>query len=230
MKTTTLSIHLAVALIGVATRAGPVESPSGDWAELRAKSTRVDFSAERIDRAIGACRAAGLSVGETEELFRAVHLARAENLPADRVFLKIEEGLAKGASSEDVLAAANRRLECLRETDALVMTVRPRRGEQHGHLLSHACVAMESGVPKSSLKAVFERPGFRYGRLIHAVEAGENLTLAGMPDDQVLIIMNDCLDRALTGVETHRVVETLVSGLAAGRGFDELRASLWIGR
>jgi hypothetical protein len=209
--------------------AEPVENPSKDWKTLRAKNLSQGFSEERVDEAIGACRSSGLTIAETEDLLCPVYAAQAESLPADCVFLKIEEGLAKSAPSKMVRDAADERLNCLRKADAMILSVRDKRGGQHAHLVSHTCLALESGLSEESLLKLFSRPGkFRYGRLIHVVEAGESLKLAGLSNDQTLLIMNECRDRDLTGAEIFRVVDVIKSGLHEGTNFDVLHSTLWV--
>jgi hypothetical protein len=208
--------------------ANPVDQPSKDWKALRGKNIEMGFSEERVDRAIGACRENGLSVAEAEDLFCPVYDAHAGQLPTDCVFLKIEEGLVKGAPWKTVHVAADQRLSCLRQADRMVMKVRERRGGQHGHLVSHICLALESGLSVDSFEQLLSRPGgFRYGRLIHVVEAGEALKLAGLSDARTLLIMNDCLDRDLTGAEVMRVVDVLQVGLGEGQDFETIHSTLW---
>jgi len=209
--------------------AGHVNEPSGTWNELREKNLHMDFSVERVDRAIKACRANGLSVVEAENLLCSVYAAHEEELPTDCVFLKIEEGLAKRIAWQDVHVAADKRLGCMRKADALVMSVRQSRGGQHQHLVMHTCMALECGLPEEVLQDVFNRPArFRYGRMIHVVEAGESLQLAGLEPEQTQHIMNDCLDRDLTCGEVMRVVAVFQNGLREGKDFDTIHATLWI--
>lgn len=209
--------------------AGHVDKPSGDWKELRSKNLHMGLSEERVDRTIEACRANKLSVSQTEDLFCPVYTAHGEGLPTDCVFLKIEEGLAKGISFKEVHRAADKRLACLRQADELIMAARKHRGGQHTHLVMHSCMALESGLPADVLQNVLNRPGgFRYGRMIHVVEAGESLKLAGLTNDETLLLMNECLDRDLTGAEVFRVVDYIKTGLHKGHNFDALHQSLWV--
>lgn len=225
-------MHRTVALVLLfcgTVPAGQVERPSQDWKQLRGKNLELGFANERIDRAIAECRKAGLTVAEAEDLFCPVYTAQDEHLPTECLFLKIEEGLAKGVDWKDVHKAADRRLACLRKADGIIMAVRSNRGGQHQHLVMHVCMAMESGLSADVFKKLFSRPGgFRYGRLIHVVEAGESLKLEGLTDDQVLHIMNDCLDRDLTGAEVGRVVDVFHDALKQGKDYGTIHATLWV--
>ncbi|VGO17272.1 hypothetical protein PDESU_05868 [Pontiella desulfatans] len=208
--------------------ASPVEAPSKNWQDLREKNLRMGFTEERVGRAIAACRSAGLKVAEAEDLFCPVYAAHDEELPSDCIFLKIEEGLAKHVAWKEVHGAADRRLACMRQADQLIMAARNHRGGQHAHLVMHTCMALESGLPADALEQTFSRPGrFRYGRLIHVVEAGEALKLAGFANPQIVHIMNDCLDRDLSGAEVFRVVDLLQAGLREGKDFETIHATLW---
>jgi hypothetical protein len=225
-------MHSAVAaglLIGAAAWAGPGNQPSGDWDALRNKNLSCGFAAEQVDKTLSTCRKRGLSVSEADALLCPVYAAEAEELPAACVFLKIEEGLAKGVPADQVRATAEQRLDYLRRADELVQAVRQRRVAQHEHLVTHTCMALESGLPETVLQNVFNRPGgFRYGRLIHVIEAGEALQLAGLAPGHIQHIMIDCLDRNLNGAEARRVVEIFQTGLKAGKPFDVLHDSLWV--
>ena len=205
------------------------ENSSNDWKTLRAKNISMGVADEQVNQTLQACRSSGLTVAEAEELLGPVYEAKNEQLPADCVFLKIEEGLAKGAPWKIVHDAADKRLTCLRRADAMILAVRGKRGGQHAHLVSHTCMALESGLSEESLSELFSMPGkFRYGRLIHVVEAGEALKLAGLTNEETLLIMNECSARNLTGAEIFRVVDVIKTGLRNGTEFDRLHSTLWV--
>ncbi|MDF7798812.1 hypothetical protein P4C99_05030 [Pontiellaceae bacterium B1224] len=208
--------------------ASPADQSSKDWKQFRTNTLALGLLDEQVDGTLAACRSKGLSLDEVQELFSPVYAAKAESLPVDCVFLKIEEGLAKGVSWKSVRVAGEQRLESLRTANQMIMQARKQRGGQHAHLVSHTCLALESGLSVEALNSLFSRPGrFRYGRLIHTVEAGESLKLAGLSDEHTLLIMNECLDRELTGAEVFRVVDVISSGLRNGADFEVLHATLW---
>lgn len=220
------SCLLAFLLVSGSVLAG---HPAGDWNEFSENILHMGFPVEQADRTIESCRTNGLAVEDAEALLGPVYTAYAERLPADCVLLKIEEGLTKRIVWEEIQIAADRRLDCLRSADALVLSVREVRGGQHQHLVIHTCMALESGLPREVFEQVFNRPGrFRYGRMIHVIEAGESLQLIGLKPEQTLQIMNDCLDRDLTGQEVTRLVSVLKTGLQDGKEFVELYATLWV--
>jgi hypothetical protein len=209
--------------------AGHVNTPAESWPELRSKCLHLGLSAERVDRSIAACRAGGLTVKETEDLFCPVYLAHEEDLPSGCLFIKLEEGLAKGIAWQEVHLAAERRLQCLRKAAELLAEVRSVRGEQHLHLIQHICLALESGLPEEVLAEVLQRPArFRYGRMIHVIEAGESLQLAGLRPEQTRQVMNDCIDRDLSCSEVMRVIDFFQNGLRNHQDFNALYANLWV--
>ena len=204
-------------------------TPSKDWKALREKTIMPGLAAERVDQTLEQCRRKGMSLSDTETLLRPVYEANDESLPADCVFLKIEEGLAKQVDAGQVAAAAEFRLTCLRQAVRLVSSGRPARGGGAQHLIMHTCMALESGLPAEVFQNIFSRPGgFRYGRMIHVVEAGEVLHLAGLPPSNIQLIMNDCLDRDLDGAETLRVTDVILTGLREGKSFESIHAALWV--
>lgn len=225
-------MHRVVAiglLVCSAAVAGHEQNPSKDWNRLREKNLQLGLPVERVDQTLGACRKSGLPVENADALLCSVYTAQAEGLPTECVFLKIEEGLAKRIAWTDVQAAAGNRLDCLRRADQLVMSGRQERGGQHQHLVMHTCVALESGLPEEVIQSVFSRPGgFRYGRVIHVIEAGETLQLSGLAPKDTLHIMHDCLDRNLNGIEVSRVVDVVLAGHRAGKDFETIHAGLWV--
>jgi hypothetical protein len=217
------------------------------------------------------CRKNGFSVDEADALLVPVRAACAESLPAEAVFTKIEEGLAKKVSPNQVVVAAELRLDCLRRASRLVAALpggggspsghghgdgwpgrggsrrgvprhggsrhgegRPGhgQGETHGgdrRLVARTAMALESGLPEEVLQEVFGRHGgWRYGRMIHVMEAGETLQLAGLDPQDTKRIMMDCIDRDLNRMEIQRAVGCIVGEYRNGRDFESIYAGLWV--
>lgn len=180
---------------------------------------------------MGACRKGGLNAQEADALLCPVYTARKEALPADCILSKIEEGMAKGVDAERVAAAAEVRLAHLRTAQILLNENQPRRRGRMGgppHLLTRTGLALESGLPEEVLRAVFKRNGgARMGRLVHVVEAGETLQLAGLEPQDTRQILFDCIDRKLTPPEIQRVVDHVLSEHGQNLPFPEIRRQLW---
>lgn len=202
---------------------------SKDWEAVRDASVKAGLDAEQVDQALGLCRKNGLTVPECKALMEPVHAAHAEALPTECLFIKIEEGLAKKVDAARIVNATELRLACLRRAERLVDAARPERGGEHRHMVMHACMAIESGLPAEVLQQIFSRPGgFRYGRMIQVVEAGETLQLAGLAPQDIQHVMNDFLDRNLNRGEVLRAVDYLLSEIAKGRDFQSIHAELWV--
>ena len=225
---TTHSILAATVLFCGASLAGHEADPAHTWAQLSGKNLGMGLSTERVGRALSTCRENGLSVADADELLCPVYSAAEEHLPTDCVFLKIEEGLAKQVPWRQVRTAACRRLDFLRQA-ARLLSVRPGWGSgAHGHLLEHTCMALESGLPESVLADVINRPrGPRYGRLAHAVEAGEALHLAGLDPADTQRFMLDCMDRDLGRAEIGRAADYVIAEHTKGRPFSDIHRDLW---
>jgi hypothetical protein len=196
---------------------------------LRDQILAAGLPAERVDPAVAHCRRHGMTAADAEPLFRPACVAHAEQLSADFVFLKIEEGLAKQVDAARVAAVAENRLRYLRQAETLVPDGRQGHGSGGArHLIAYTCMALESGLPPEVLQAVFSRPGgMRYGRMVHVIEAGETLYLAGLPPANIQQIMNDCLDRDLDGTAIARVIDVVLEGQRQGQSFDAIHAALW---
>jgi hypothetical protein len=203
--------------------------PSKDWKVLREKTLKLGLDEGRVDQALSQCRKKGLTVQECDALLCPVYTAGNESLPTDCVFIKIEEGLAKHVDTASVGAAADGRLDSMRRADRMILAVRHRRGGEHPHLVKHICLAIESGLPEDVLEEVFKRQGgFRYGRMIHVVESGETLQLAGLDPQDIKHIMNDCLDRDLNRSEILRVIDHILAEHRKGIDFQTIHSELWV--
>ncbi len=201
------------------------------------------------------CRKSGLSAEEAEVLLVPVRAASEESLPAEIVFTKIEEGLAKKVPLDQLVPAAELRLNNLRRASRLVAGLASGSeghgagghgggghgggghgdgGHGDGHsgmqrLVGRTAMALESGLPEPVLQAVFNQTSSpRYGRIILVVEAGESLQLAGLEPLETKQIMMDCLDRNLNRMEIQRAVDYIIGEHRKGRSFEAIRGELWV--
>ena len=202
--------------------------PSANWKDLREKTVAIGLTADRVDQMLNRCRQNGMSATDTETLLSSVYSAGAELLPADSVFLKIEEGLAKKVDVAQITAAAKSRLTCLRQAKQLLSSDK-KHGGGYQHLMTRTCMALESGLPAAVLQTIFSSPGgFRYGRMIHVIDAGETLYLAGLLPSDIQLIMGECLDRNLSGTEILRATDIILRGHREGKSFESIHAALWV--
>jgi len=203
---------------------------SCNWKTLEGQKQHLGLSEERVGAMIEQCRRSGLSAEEADALLAPVYAARDESLPVGAVFAKIEEGLAKKVAVDRVTAAAELRLDYLRHATRLVAVLGC--GKEHGEdrrLVARTAMALESGLPEEVLKEVFSRhSGHRYGRLVHVLEAGETLQLAGLRAKNTQQIMMDCMDRDLNRMEILRAVDYVLVEKQKGRDFQAIRADLWV--
>jgi len=208
----------------------PGKPASKEWKALCGKNIQLGLDESRVDQMLSQCRKNGLSAQEADALLRTAYSARDEALPVDCIFIKIEEGLAKHVDAAQVAEAAEARLDCLRKARQLIDGQHPGRGgEGPPHLLIYTCMALESGLPEEVLQEVFKRQGGRrYGRLVHVLEAGETLQLAGLDPKNTQQIMNDCIDRNLNRLEILRAVDYVLSEQRKGRDFKAIHADLWV--
>jgi len=228
MHKITLVAATVLLLCGV-TFARHENNPAMDWKALREKSLKMEFSVDRVDRTLEQCRKNNLTVQQADALLCPIYTAHAESLPTECIFLKIEEGLAKRIKTDQIRAAADKRLENIRKANRILTAARPVHGGAHQHLVMHSCMALESGLPEDVLKEILNRPGgFRYGRMIHVIEAGETLQLAGLAPQDIKHIMNDCLDRDLNRSEVFRVADHVLAEHRKGRDFKSIHDALWI--
>ncbi len=210
--------------------AGDNKVPSGAWQSLCDKNSHLELDAERVTQMVGHCRKKGLSTLDTEQLLAPVLAASKESLPAECVFIKVEEGLAKQVDMARILAAAEARLECLRKAKKLAASNSSGHGsEGPPRLISRICLALESGLPEEAVQAILNHSGGRRpGRLVHVLDAGETLHLAGLDPKHTQQIMNDFLDRDLNRAEIRRAIDYVLTERRNGQSFETLRAKLWL--
>lgn len=224
-------IPLSALLLCLSAEASQHDMPCKDWKALRGKNLQCGFPTEQVDRALGTCRKRGLTAPETDALLGPVYTASKESLPAECILLKIEEGLAKQVDAERLTAAAQFRLECLRKAQKIIAQKKRGPGQMGSgppRLLTHTGLALESGLPEEVLQDVFKRQGGRrMGRLVHVIEAGETLQLAGLEPKDTQQILFDCIDRKLAPLEIERVVEYVVAEHGEEIPFPEIRRRLW---
>ncbi len=209
-------------------------TPADDsWQALRETCMRRGCSEAQMESVLNACRVRRLSAAEAGRLMIPVTSATTESLPADCLFARIEEGLAKNVDVDRIESAVQRRLECLRTAQQIFSDLKP-RGNGHGpmggppRLIGNMALALESGVDPEVLSSVFGHKGpMRYGRLAHIIDAAESLHLAGLDSDQLRRVMNDFLERNMNRQEMCRVVKVLQKGLGAGKPFEDLYVSMW---
>jgi len=212
---------------------------SCNWKTLEGQKHQFGLSEERVGTMLEQCRKSGLSAAEADALLAPVLAARKEALPAEAVFCKIEEGLAKKVAVTRVLAAAELRLGYLRSAKQLLDAQKKNdEGRREGHgegrgggqrLVARTAMALESGLPEEVLLKVFSRHGGRrYGRVVYVLEAGETLQLAGLDPKHTQHIMIDCLDRNLNYMEIQRAVDYILSERKKGRDFKSIYPDLWV--
>ncbi len=227
-------IIIAGLLLCGAAGAKPCGTNSCRWKTLEGQRHGFGLSEERVESMLGQCRKSGLSAEEADALLVPVRAARDESLPAEAVFTKIEEGLSKKVPLDRVADAATLRLDYLRRAARLVERLPGSVGRHGGgggiqRLEVRTAMALESGLPEPVIRDVFKHLSSpRYGRLIHVMEAGETLQLAGLDPQDTKQIMMDCLERNLNRMEIQRAIDYIVEEHRKGRGFKAIRADLWI--
>jgi len=230
MKTTKYRIGIASLLFCGAAIAGQDGAATCTWKTLEGQKHRLGLSEERLGTMLEQCRRSGLSAEDADALLASVYAAQDEALPAEAVFTKIEEGLAKKAAVDQVIAAAEVRLGYLRRANQLAAVQSPVEGHGGGQrLVVRTAMALESGLPEEVLQEIFNQyGGRRYGRLGHVLEAAETLQLAGLDAQDTKQIMTDFLDRGLNRMEILRAVDYVLAERRKGSDFNEIHAKLWV--
>ena len=202
------------------------------WRMLEKRQAEFGLSEARIAAMLAQCRKSGLSADAANILLEPVLEANRDKLPAECVFTKVKEGLAKQISVEQIVAVARERLECLRRARKLLAAAdSPDRGDRMSEppgLVAQVGLLLEEGFPESALEELLRRYGGRcYGRLLHVLEAGESLQLAGIAPEHTEQFMDECLKRHANWPEIRRAVEYILLESRKGRPFEAIHAGLW---
>lgn len=206
------------------------------WKSIERNKSHTGLTSVRVEDMLKQCRKNGLSPEEAKNLLNPVLTANQEELPAECVFTKIEEGLTKKANPSAIAQVAQARLECLRKAKKLLdetgatETLARRSGTKR--LLEQLCLTMESGIPSENLQALLNmdqrNPTFCHGRLLRVLALGETLSLAGFPPEESQKIMKDCRRLNIDGAEIQRVGEYLIQQRKKGVDFETLYKRLWL--
>ncbi len=113
---------------GVVARAGTPGSagglgpsaPADEVGALRQQLLDLGLAPEEVDEAVQACERAGMSGAETTRVLGLLARARLAGLPHRDLLLKLQEGVAKGASPEAIQGALEEKARVLRKAKALV--------------------------------------------------------------------------------------------------------------
>ena len=195
----------------------------------RAQAGGVDLN--RVENFIARCAKANIPAEKAEKLLDPVVQAAKEGLPSDLLFEKLEEGLAKRTDPDRLRAVTQKRLETLRRARHLLLSSFDGKTNAPPCLLAQTCYTIESGMPEWALQPVFkESGGRRIGRLVHVLEAGETLRLAGYTPRQVQRFMEECLERGLNRRETVRAARFLIEGRKRKIPFQSLYHQVWSNR
>lgn len=204
------------------------------WQSLCRQAEQRGCRREQVEPILRNCSQRHFSTEQADRILNPVYTAMDEGLPVNCLYERIDEGLAKQVDVARIEAALNKRLDSLRTARSLLEELGDGRGGSGPTsgppmLLENMALALESGLPAETIRSVFlGQKRLRYGRMAHVIEAGESLHLAGFQADQVQEVMDDFVTRNLNRHEMMRVVGLLREGLAQGRSFDVLYASIWI--
>jgi hypothetical protein len=199
------------------------------WDPLLEEGLREGLSAQQLEHTAAQLAAAGLSAEEGRSALSPAFRAARQELPAEPVLLKLEEGVRKGASAKSLSAAGETRLAALQRARELLGLQGSGVGTEGGAgLLIATALALESGVPEAPLQSTLDQGrGIPPRRVRAVVEAGEALHLAGLDGETLQALMLDCLERNLRRPEILRMVHFAQERIQAGMDGTAVRAALW---
>ena len=136
----------------------------------------------------------GLSSNDVGTCMRMMKRAQEEGLPDRTIRAKMNEALAKQIPAEAVTNAIRRRVECLKQAETLLGATKL-SDVAESRIQEALALALESGVAQDDLAAVLKKAdGQPAPRLQAVIEAGETLSLAGLPKESVRKLMDGYVD------------------------------------
>ncbi len=197
------------------------------WAALQQENTGTANAGYALR-----LRQQGFTPDQARQTLACLTDAQHQGLPLPALTSRLEEGLAKKADPQAVMAAVQTRLRVMTQARTLLQTAQydstpdiPRN-----ELLTATGLALESGVPTDDLASTLQRgKGQNALRLKSIIEAGESLRLAGVDRATTQSLMNDCLERNLRRMEVIRAVHYSIQQHRGGMNGENIRRSLWGG-
>ncbi len=155
--------------------------------------------------------------------------AQQKGYPTELLRQRRDEGVAKQVDPALVVQAVQSRMKFLQEAERMVNDAGyTLEAPPVCELQASVALAREAGMTAESLNAVLQKGGGQYaGRMQGAVEAGESLHLAGLDDETVRGLMEDCIDRNLRRSEMLRATRYATQQHRGGLSGQEIRRSLW---
>ena len=193
-----------------------------DWSNVNRGRWR-GLSSSRVEEMLTQCRKSGLSAEEAERMLAPVRAADEEGLPVEWVYEKVREGLAKRVDADRIVSVAEARTERLRSARRILRET----GGVTPRLIARAALLMESGLSEADLGEWIGRcGGGRPGRMIHVMDVGESVLLAGGDSSEAVRVMERCLAADLSGMQMRRLSERISSLRGEGRDSAAVRAEI----
>jgi len=173
--------------------------------------------------------APALSPEQSSAIQLCLEEARQKGYPVELVQQRRDEGLSKRVDPALVVQAVQLRMKFLQAAELMMREAGCAMEEPSARgLQGSIALAKESGVSTDSLMAILKKSGGRdASRIQGAIEVGESLHLAGMNDETVRGLMEDCIDRNLRRSEMLRTTRYAVQQHRGGLSGQEIRLRLW---
>jgi hypothetical protein len=213
-----------LALLAAAAAGAQAPDP---WAALQQENTGT-ANAGYVLR----LRQQGFTPDQARQTLACLTEAQRQEVPLPALTTRLEEGLAKKAEPQTVMAAVQTRLRVLTQARTLLQAAHYGTVPElpRNELLTATGLALESGVPADDLASTLQRgQGQNALRLKSIIEAGESLRLAGVDRATTQSLMNDCLERNLRRMEVIRAVHYSIQQHRGGMDGENIRRSLWGG-
>lgn len=223
------ALFVALALLAFASPASRAQTESGK--ALPAIASPPGIAAPRWSRWLARAQAVPLSESDVAGLAALLNEAAREGLPAEPLMLRLEEGVAKRASGEQLLNSVRARRDRLRTAAAMFAEVgRPVADAAGPALIQAAAQALDSGLSESSLRAVLVRgAGMRADSLRAVLDAADALLYNGLDEETVRDLLLDFVEQNLRPAEIARACRFALREYRREGDGARIRLRLWGG-
>lgn len=216
---------------GLRARAAPPlpKEKADQWRAILNNGVSAGFQEILLEKALAGLATAGLTPDEASTILAPLFQEVEAGMHARHVLLKLREGILKGVSLEKLASAIHNRHQLFNKAkDLLTLTGHGEAMEEAPALLVSTALALESELHPLFLQEVLSAGKDKSLNQIKVVmEAGESLHNAGLAQNELHLVMRDCLIKDLESVEIERVVRHVRGKLREGFDSETLLDELW---
>jgi len=212
-------------------RAAPaIPREQGDqWRAILSNGVSAGFQKIPLEEALAGLATAGFTSDEAGTILAPLFQEVEAGIHTRHVLLKVQEGILKGVSLEKLRSATHTSYQLFNKAkNLLIQTGHGEAIEESPALLVSTALALGNGLHPLFLQEVLSAGKDRsLSRIEVVMEAGEALHHAGLAQEQLRLLMKDCIIKELEWEEIQRVVWHVRGKLREGLDSKTILDKLW---